>query len=1210
MSEKKPFLKVEEGEEEKEELDVPNKAYDFGTIETSPTTDTIPLVMTEEAQEQEDEEEGLLGSGIPLSSPEDDVISTAGSWNTEAENEKRQQQRKVALILVGAGLFGIVLGFVLLMVGLFRDDSDPSRGVSPSSPSPTTLFPAPTSSPSFAPTNTFSPTPKPKLPFPNITLQAMADPSSPQAQANRWLIGDPNYDDYSEERAFQRFALATLYYATDGKNWNWDKFNQRNQTATSKTTSNNFLSYTIHECQWIPLLSKEETCNPQDQYLNLLLPEMNLKGTLPPEIPLLLSPNTLQVIELSSNAISGNVPEQFCGNHDSTIPVLQTLDLSLNRLYGKIPSQIGGCAQLTALRLHWNPLLSNSLPTTLGRLSRLEELSLFATTLTGKIPSELGMLTSLKFLNLHDNFLSGTIPPQLFQPPSIRDSAIITSRQGGNSNSNNNNQMVVSNNIVKLQRMQLEQVRLDSNLLIGPIPSEIGSVAYTLRELHLSDNYMNATLPTVLGSLALLSRFEASQNRFTGPVPSELGQLGQHLTALDLHGNRLASKIPSELTLLTILEHLDLSDNRLTGPLPQLPVDNTAPLSHTTAWPRLRELELQQNQLTGPMELSGLIPQARPRLTLLDLGYNRFQGTIPSALGDLIVLTTLRLNHQLGALIGDVPTQLMELSKLVELDLSDNPDLSGSIVPVVEVDEGGLQLELLRNLRRLNIYNTSLTGTFPDSVCHLDVLSFSCSDELCGCNCLCPGETAPPTSNLILPSASPSLTPSMIAPTIYPTLSPSTSPTVGQTSLTPTEVPSKAPSYVPSISPSTSSGILTASPTPPPTVTSDLPSAKPTAMDLLSNLPQYTLEALQRPNSPQSQALRWLEADPAYTEYAFNRKLQRFVLATFLYSTSLPNQRWQRDTGWLSYDTDECDWFSDSFVLQEMDLDGPCTEGGEHYTILALRRNGLRGTIPAELELLTELTVIDLSENLLIGTLPSQIGGISKLEELKLGQNFLRSTLPSEIGSLSFLKTLFAWGNQFVSPLPSSIGQLAELRSLGLSSNQLTGSIPISVGLLTNLERLWLYQNFLSGQLPDQLGLLSNLETMDVSMNMLSGTIPTTMMQINRLRSMDLSNNQLTGELPSSIGLLSNSLVQLDVSDNGLSGTIPETLWQLTLLLNLNVARNGLNGPLGTEVGMLKRLSRLEASRNNLSGTIPDTISECRNLLILDISQNVSTKIV
>ncbi|KAF3563630.1 hypothetical protein DY000_02013378 [Brassica cretica] len=81
-------------------------------------------------------------------------------------------------------------------------------------------------------------------------------------------------------------------------------------------------------------------------------------------------------------------------------------------------------------------------------------------------------------------------------------------------------------------------------------------------------------------------------------------------------------------------------------------------------------------------------------------------------------------------------------------------------------------------------------------------------------------------------------------------------------------------------------------------------------------------------------------------------------------------------------------------------------------------------------------------------------------------------------------------GNKFHGQILESVGLLKDLHILNLSRNAFTGHIPSSFANLTALESLDISQNQLSGEIPPKLGDLSSLEWINVSYNQLVGLIP------------------------------------------------------------------------------------------------------------------------
>jgi hypothetical protein len=184
-------------------------------------------------------------------------------------------------------------------------------------------------------------------------------------------------------------------------------------------------------------------------------------------------------------------------------------------------------------------------------------------------------------------------------------------------------------------------------------------------------------------------------------------------------------------------------------------------------------------------------------------------------------------------------------------------------------------------------------------------------------------------------------------------------------------------------------------------------------------LPSYTQESLRQADSAQSLALQWLRDNNTLLEtYSLDRRLQRFALATFFYSTRGP-KRWFNKEGWLT-DAHECDWYqsvgagagatllpeggggnesmilmvnntsgnnntnsSNNNTIEESELRLSCNDKKE-FVRLSLPQGGLRGTFPAELSLLSSLTYLDVPGNIITGSLPSTMGKLTRLQELQL----------------------------------------------------------------------------------------------------------------------------------------------------------------------------------------------------------------------------------
>lgn len=119
---------------------------------------------------------------------------------------------------------------------------------------------------------------------------------SPQTLAYEWLQADPNVDSYSVDEQTQRFALATIYYATslppDYVSWdtytNWLSFNNNSgDECLWASVEAEFLRIPDAATDGLPVCfeatgsSSNSTASPFESYQALRLANNSLQGTLP-----------------------------------------------------------------------------------------------------------------------------------------------------------------------------------------------------------------------------------------------------------------------------------------------------------------------------------------------------------------------------------------------------------------------------------------------------------------------------------------------------------------------------------------------------------------------------------------------------------------------------------------------------------------------------------------------------------------------------------------------------------------------------------------------------------------------------------------------------------------------------------------------------------------------------------------------------------------
>ncbi|XP_050369382.1 receptor-like protein 2 [Argentina anserina] len=430
--------------------------------------------------------------------------------------------------------------------------------------------------------------------------------------------------------------------------------------------------------------------------------------------------SNLTSFSVSNNTLSGSIPSSVCL---SSSPLIRLLDVSFNNFNGSISHGIGECSQLKVFRAG-NNNLSGFLPEDIYNATMLEEVALPYNSLYGVISDKIVNLTNLAILDLQFNNLSGMIPQH----------------------------------IGKLSKLKL--LFLHFNNLEGSLPPSLMNCT-DLRELNLGINHLEGNISTLnFSSLSQLSKLDLGQNQLTGILPSSLYSC-KSLKAIRLSRNDLEGEINPEIISLTSLSFLSLGFNRLTniskalrilgrckslvflsfafgfqgGELPaELSVVDFGGLQN------LRLLSLSDCGFTGqiPVWLSKL-----KKLEVLDMSFNRITGSIPSWLGNLSRLNFLNLEANL--ISGELPKDLCRLPVWVSGKAATQEDdvvlelpVYGSRGPTVFVQftlsyippamdlksnniSGSIPIEIgqLRLLRNLDLSNNNFSGNIPEQISNI-----------------------------------------------------------------------------------------------------------------------------------------------------------------------------------------------------------------------------------------------------------------------------------------------------------------------------------------------------------------------------------------------------------------------------------------------------------------------------------------------------------
>jgi hypothetical protein len=372
---------------------------------------------------------------------------------------------------------------------------------------------------------------------------------------------------------------------------------------------------------------------------------------------------------------------------------LQELHLSNTCVTGSIPTWLPiVLPQLHSLDLSGNDCLTGTVPTELGHWTQLESLNIQGMNgIRGPIPSEIGNLTRLKEFVATGTALTGSLPPEICHMAS------------------------------------LERLMLQHTQLTGTLPSCMGGDYANvnggneknrnmphLTTFHVQDNALNGTLPIMLGLLSNLQELQLQNNNFSGQVPPSIANLTQIVT-FDLSNNQMSGTfLPSAQTMdkMEHLKELILSNNQFTGPLPH-PTTNKKDPSALLDQYQLTTYHLDHNQFSGDIPWNGIA-----HFTMLqnfNVAFNNLSGSLTSnSIGKLSKsITHFQASH--NKLNGSLPAIAMGSNVIRTIDLSSN-SLIGPIpeewfnntVTNNDNDNDNTQLEIL------HLHNNTLSGAIPD----------------------------------------------------------------------------------------------------------------------------------------------------------------------------------------------------------------------------------------------------------------------------------------------------------------------------------------------------------------------------------------------------------------------------------------------------------------------------------------------------------------
>ncbi|KAF7850267.1 hypothetical protein BT93_L5678 [Corymbia citriodora subsp. variegata] len=589
-------------------------------------------------------------------------------------------------------------------------------------------------------------------------------------------------------------------------------------------------------------------------------------------------------------------------------------------------------------------------------------------------------------------------------------------------------------------------------------------------------------------------------------------------------------------------------------------------------------LDLSQSCLYGPINSKASLFRLT-HLQSLNLAFNDFNDSqIPSAIGDLVELTSLNLS--LSSFEGQIPSQVLKLTNLTSLDLFRNYRL--------KLRNPGMEtmVQLLTKLEHLDLGFSDVSTPVPDAVANLSSLT---SLGLRGCNL----QGTFPTTIFELPRLQ------LLDLGFNPKLS----------------------GHLPEFhlhSPIKSLNLWR----------TNFSGSLPTSLGNLAFLSEFDISHSNfLGNIPSSignlTQLTMLNFKDNKLSGEIPSSMGKLVELSYL-DLSLNLLSGQIPTSLINLT--RLNYLNLSFNI----LTGPIPENIsnlESLDTLYLQSNNLNGILRLDVILkLQDLDSLLLSFNEFSSVIePNMNASLPNLSTLGLASSNVRE-FPIFLSSQSGLRWLDLSQNSIYGPTPPrffNVG-MSQLEFLNLSRNLITNFTalkwPILVrldlryndiqGLLPippkSIEYYLISNNKLSGEISQEVCQLSSIGMLDFSKNKLSGIIPPCLGNLSKtLFVLSLNGNDLYGRFPQ---LQNNvcSLFMIDVSDNQLQGSLPRGLANCSDLVFLNFGYNQIVDTFPSWMGSLSYLKVLILHSNQFHGAIvkPEAHHQFPNLRIVDLSTN------
>jgi len=388
--------------------------------------------------------------------------------------------------------------------------------------------------------------------------------------------------------------------------------------------------------------------------------DVGVRGSLPAS---LFDAPQLSFLSLTGTKLSGTIPRNICNVTQALVSLtIMNPILGFGRVGGSFPSEIGKCSKLTTLAFKYTAFTS-PLPSEIGELVSLRDI-IFEVAIVGDywpFPTWICNLVGAKSLVLSVGYLNSSLPSCLGNLRIVQEVTLYDNNLTG--------ELPVA--ISKMS--SLSTLRLNANGFTGRLPPEYG-VLRKLQFLSLSGNLLSGELPASYGRLSDMKEIRLSTNQFTGTVPDSWGSWTS-VSKIHLDNNRLSGTLkPTVFCNVTTIVGLNLAINSFTGTVPacltELPRLRDLLLGHNDmvgTLPDMSASALVEVDFTAN-RFSERLPNLSLTTQMAFFGGNLFTGTIPASYSNIRGGYSLSVaNNQLS---GTIPRELLGFANI--LDFSNN----------------------------------------------------------------------------------------------------------------------------------------------------------------------------------------------------------------------------------------------------------------------------------------------------------------------------------------------------------------------------------------------------------------------------------------------------------------------------------------------------------------------------------------------------------